>query len=295
MSEPKPTGLIASVVGFVWKIVSWFFRKILWVASGFGAFGTFGGPNYHTDEVVLFNVNKAFFVWLPMVFGFISLPFISHGVAPGVFAWIFIAINIYVLLCILFNIDFMKLSIITGVVGLVWLFAYWLKSHEILLFSHIANYIVNINPKLDYGFVVAWSWCLFLIWVASIIHAVGYCRVIITSNSIEERHFGMGNEITDRMGLKFRLRYYDLLECILGLGSGTLEARRNDGSLVKKFDSILFQFFWAKRLDEILNQRTTIVDNSSHNPVDVEDIHHTQKMPAPTNTSKPDSTNATLL
>lgn len=72
-------------------------------------------------------------------------------------------------------------------------------------------------------------------------------------NSIEERFLGERREIIDRSGLKFRTRYRDLFETILGRGAGDLEAVDGNQHVVKRWNNILFLCFVWPKLDEILH------------------------------------------
>jgi len=282
MTDPKSNGIVAKFFAWVWGRLSGVVSFLLWIVTGFGLLGQFGKKDYKDDEVILYQVTKAFFLWLPMIVSFVSAAVVHyHHQSQITCAWIFIIANLYVMLCILFNIDFLRLIIVTLVIGFTWLLSSFLKNHNILLFSHIVNYITGLNPKLDTGFAMVWGWAMCILWITALIHAFGYGRIIISPNGIEEWHFGLGSEITDRMGLKFGCRYYDLLEFGLGAGAGTLEARRNDQSIVKQYHNVLFLFFWWPRLDEILHQRATIIDNTQKDPVDVEDVHHGHSAPNP--------------
>ena len=88
----------------------------------------------------------------------------------------------------------------------------------------------------------------------------------------------VGREITDRSGLKFRSRYRDLLETLLGLGAGDLEAVDANHQVVKRWENILFLAFLWRRLDEILHQRSAVVDNAADWPAKpvTEDVGRTK-------------------
>jgi hypothetical protein len=131
----------------------------------------------------------------------------------------------------------------------------------------------SLQPALSPGWVSAFSWLLIIPWITSLVHTFGWGRVTISPNGVEEWHLGQGSEITDRVGLKFRSRYYDILETLLGAGAGTLEALNNDHSVVKKYDNVLFLYFWWVRLDEILHQRAAVIDNAPDDAVEVEEVN----------------------
>jgi hypothetical protein len=109
-------------------------------------------------------------------------------------------------------------------------------------------------------------------WIGALFYSFGQGRKVFSPNSIEEWYLGEGREITDRSGLKFRSRYGDVFETALGLGSGDLEAIDGNGIVVKRWHNILFLLFAWRRLDEILHQRSAVVDNAAEDPVEVESV-----------------------
>ena len=84
---------------------------------------------------------------------------------------------------------------------------------------------------------------------------------------------GEGSELTDRSGLKFRTKWRDLLETLLGFGAGDLLAVDNNHNVIKRWENVLFLCFVWPRLDEVLHQRSAVVDNAIDDPVAVEDAH----------------------
>jgi hypothetical protein len=106
-------------------------------------------------------------------------------------------------------------------------------------------------------------------WIGGLFHSFSRGRKTFSPNSIEEWFLGEGREILDRNGLKFRSRYRDVFESVLGLGAGDLEAVDNNQQVVKRWESILFLFFVWKRLDQVLHQRAAVMETAQSEPVAV--------------------------
>jgi len=114
---------------------------------------------------------------------------------------------------------------------------------------------------------------LMILFLSSVFHTIARGRKKFTPNQIEEFSLGEGSDITDRAGLHFITRYNDLLESVLGFGSGDIVASDSTGKPIKTWNNILFLFFRWPRLQEILEQRVATVDNSANDAVEVEDIN----------------------
>jgi hypothetical protein len=110
-------------------------------------------------------------------------------------------------------------------------------------------------------------------WIGALFQTFTNGRKRFTPNEISEWYVGEGCELTDRSGLKFRTRYRDILESVLGFGAGDLIAYDNSHNVIKKYESVLFLAFLWHRLDEILHERSALVDNAPENPVEVEETH----------------------
>jgi hypothetical protein len=126
---------------------------------------------------------------------------------------------------------------------------------------------------MNAGTVTVVSWLLLVPWVGALFLTFTNGRKKFTPNEISEFEVGEGSELTDRAGLKFRTRYRDILETILGFGAGDLVAYDNQHNVIKKYENILFLFFLWKRLDDILHERSAIVDNAADEPVEIEAVH----------------------
>jgi hypothetical protein len=262
------------------KIFSWIgaaiskvFAVIGWLLSGFGLFKVFNKKNYKYDEVTVYKVHNAFFLWGIIITGFASSWIVNRYPSTAVFfGWVYIWVAMYTILAVLFDLGTLKLALTTVIVGFLWVSSAYLESvRGATLLSGVFGYIGGLKPALNTGMASVFSWLLLIPWVWSLFHAFSTGRVTISANGIEEWHLGIGSEITDRWGLKFRTRYDDLLEGVLGFGCGNLVAFNNDasGKPVKQYDNILMLFFWWKRLDELLHQRAAIVDNAPNESVDV--------------------------
>ena len=79
-------------------------------------------------------------------------------------------------------------------------------------------------------------------------------------NEIAEFHFGEGSELTDRSGLRFVTKYRDVLETLLSFGGGDLLAVDNHQTVIKRYENIVGLWFYWEKLDRVLHQRATLVD-----------------------------------
>ena len=131
------------------------------------------------------------------------------------------------------------------------------------LLSGALAYLRDLHPRLDPGFATVISWLLLFPWVGGLFHAFGRGRKTFSPNGIEEWFLGEGREILDRAGLKFRSRYRDVFETVLGFGAGDLEAVDANQLVVKRWESILFLFFVWRRLDQVLHQRAAVMETAS--------------------------------
>jgi len=135
------------------------------------------------------------------------------------------------------------------------------------LLSGVFDHMRSLRPTLNAGFAGVMSWLLLFPWIGGLFHAFSRGRKTFSPNSIEEWFLGEGREILDRNGLKFRSRYRDLFESLLGLGAGDLEAVDNNQQVVKRWESILFLFFVWRKLDQVLHQRAAVMETVANEPV----------------------------
>lgn len=247
-----------------------------WMLTGFGLFGVLARrrhARFKTEEVVVYCVHRSFFLWALILSGFIGAAAVRHHGNPVVWGWIYIWVLLYTLLTLLFDLSTMRFLLWTGILAFAWLISKYLQDlKHLAVLSHLTSYLRLLHPRLDAGAASVLSWLLIGPWIGALFHSFGRGRKIFSPNSIEERYVGEGREITDRSGLKFRSRYRDLFETILGLGAGDLEAVDGNGIVVKRWENILFLVFVWDRLDEILHQRSAVVDNAAADPVEVETV-----------------------
>ena len=249
---------------------------LLWVLSGFGLLGFLKqrrSARFKVEEIVIYTVPESFFLWAMIVTGFVASAAVRHHGNPIVWGWVYVWVVTYTLLTLLFDISSKKFLLWTGIFGFVWIASRYLEDLKHMhVLSYLSGYLRHLQPKLDPGMASVLSWLLLGPWIGGLFYAFGQGRKVFSPNSIEEWYLGEGREITDRSGLKFRSRYGDVLETILGLGSGDLEAVDGNGVVVKRWHNIIFLLFVWRRLDEILHQRSAVVDNAADDPVEVESV-----------------------
>jgi hypothetical protein len=128
--------------------------------------------------------------------------------------------------------------------------------------GRIFQYLSDLNPTLDPGTATAISWLLLLPWIGSLFEMFLNRRKRVSPNEIAEFHFGEGSELTDRTGLRFRTRYRDVLETLLSFGGGDLLAFDNHGMVVKQYENIIGLYFLWPRLDRVLHQRVSVIEDA---------------------------------
>jgi hypothetical protein len=253
------------------------FRKlvgfVLWLLTGFGLFTHLLGrkaSKSHVEEVVVYSVPRSFFLWPLLVIGFIGASAVRHGGNPVVWGWIYLWVLLYTLITLAFDVSTWKFLLWAGIFAFVWLISkYFEDLRNMYLLSRVFAHLRGLSPTLSPGFASVASWLLLLPWLGGLFESFSRGRKTFSPNSIEEWFLGEGREIIDRSGLKFRSRYRDLFESILGLGAGDLEAVDVNQHVVKRWESVLFLFFVWRRLDEILHQRAAVVDSSPGDAVEV--------------------------
>lgn len=228
---------------------------------------------FKVEEIAVYTVHRSFFLWALILTGFVASAAVRHHGSPIVWGWVYAVVLLYTFIMLLFDVSSLKFALWGGIIGFVWLALRYLEDlkHWTVL-SHLSHYLGGLHPRLDAGFATLVSWVLLIPWVMALCHSFGRGRKVFSPNSIEEWFIGEGREITDRSGLKFRSRYRDLFESLLGLGCGDLEATDGNGNVVKRYENILFLWWHWRRLDEILHQRSAVVDNAPEDPVEVETI-----------------------
>lgn len=224
---------------------------------------------------LVFSVDPAFFVWPIIIAGFFGNIFVAHWPGTAVFwGWVWSMTLIYIFLAVLTNLNILKLVIWGFVFGFFLVLSKYIEAlHHIPLLSPVFTHLRNLNPRLDTGIAALISWLLLIPWIGSIFHSVTCGCKKFTPNQIEELYAFEGSDMIDRGGLHFITRYNDLLESVLGVGSGDIIALDSTGKVQKEWHNILFLFFLWPRLQEILEQRVTTVDNSARDAANVQDVN----------------------
>ncbi len=215
------------------------------------------------DEVVVYSAPPAFFLWIVIAMGFLLRLLVpTHILTEQAGAWIFIFTLIYFLLAILYDMSLKKLILCTLVVAVLWLFARYMESlHNIVILGAIMKYFAALDPKYDHGTVTVICWLLLIPWVSSLFEMAFNRKKKFSPNEIAEYHFGEGSELTDRTGLRFMTKYRDVLETLLGFGGGDLIAVDNQQRVIKRYENIIGLWFHWGKLDRILQQRATLVED----------------------------------
>ena len=247
----------------------------LWVGSGFGLLHLLTGRRGKASEtVVIYTVHPSFFLW-PLIAAGIAGALIARS-APqfgGALGWAYLTVLVFTLTSLLYDLSTGRLLFWAGIMAFLWLGSRYLEDlKHVPVVTEVLTYFRSLHPRFDSGFALALSTLLLPAWIGSLIHSFAEGQKTFTPNSIEERYVGHGCEISDRSGLKFRVRYRDLLESLLGFGSADLEAIDGSGKVVKHWSNVLFLAIAWPKLDGILHQRAAVVDNAPQDPVEVEDV-----------------------
>jgi hypothetical protein len=251
-----------------WHGVKKFAAFAWWLATGFGLLDHLlrrKSSKSKVEEIVVYCVPRSFFLWAIVLTGFVGAAAVRHD--PGsaaLWGWIYIWVLLYTFVTLLFDVSTPKFLLWTGIFTLIWLTSKYLEDvRDWYLLSGVFDHLRGLHPALNPGFASVVSWVLLFPWIGGLFHSFSRGRKTFSPNSIEEWFLGEGREILDRSGLKFRSRYRDLFESVLGLGAGDLEAVDNNQQVVKRWESILFLFFHWKRLDEILHQRAAVMETAA--------------------------------
>jgi hypothetical protein len=213
------------------------------------------------DEIVVFSAPPAFFLWVVIAVGFGLRLFVPGMISERAGAWIFICTLIYFILAILYDMNLKKLVLCSLIVAVLWLFARYMEGlHHIAILGPILHHFAALDPKYDHGTVSVICWLLLIPWVCSLFEMVFNRKKKFSPNEIAEFHFGEGSELTDRSGLRFVTKYRDVLETLLGFGGGDLLAVDNHQTVIKRYENIVGLWFKWEKLDRILHQRATLLD-----------------------------------
>jgi hypothetical protein len=264
LHEPFLTG--------AWHSLKRGFAFAWWLLTGFGLLGHLVGrkrDNSQTEEIVIYCVPRSFFLWAIILTGFVAAACLRHYPQTALlWGWIYIWVLLYTFVTLLFDVSTPRFLLWAGIFTLVWLTSKYLEDvRDMYLLSGAFDHMRGLHPTLSAGFASVISWMLLFPWIGGLFHSFSRGRKTFSPNSIEEWFLGEGREILDRNGLKFRSRYRDLFESLLGLGAGDLEAVDNNQQVVKRWESILFLFFVWKRLDQVLHQRAAVMETAQSEPI----------------------------
>ncbi len=267
-SAPSSGGRAVSAITRIGPFLAWLF-------TGFGLIPMLlHGKSRRADEIVTYSVHRSFFLWAIILTGFIGALCVHEF--PGsalIWGWIYLFVVLYTFVTLLYDVSTPRALIWGGIVLLIWISSRYLeKVRGMILLTGVFHFLRSLHPTLNPGFAIVMSLMLLVPWIASLFHSFCYGRTIFSPNTIEEWHLGMGSEITDRSGMKFRSHYRDWFETILGLGAGDIEAVDPNHNVVKRWENIVFLVFSWKKLDQVFHQRAATVDNAPEDPVEVEEV-----------------------
>lgn len=265
---PSSGGSAVSAISRIGPFLGWLF-------TGFGLIPMLlHGKSRRADEIVTYSVHRSFFLWAIILTGFIGALCVHEF--PGsalIWGWIYLFVVLYTFVTLLYDVSTPRALIWGGIVLLIWISSRYLeKVRGMILLTGVFHFLRSLHPTLNPGFAIVMSLMLLVPWIASLFHSFCYGRTIFSPNTIEEWHLGMGSEITDRSGMKFRSHYRDWFETILGLGAGDIEAVDPNHNVVKRWENIVFLVFSWKKLDQVFHQRAATVDNAPEDPVEVEEV-----------------------
>ncbi len=151
---------------------------IAWVFSGFGLIPALrkNGPHFADQEIIVYSVHRAFFLW-PLVFtGFIgawivgSPWLVKHWTTAPVFmGWFYLWVLTYTLVSILFDISTWKFVLWAGIFLFIYiLFRYVEVEKNVQILKPLADYMRLLRPELNHGFAVIMSWLLLIPWIGSL-------------------------------------------------------------------------------------------------------------------------------
>ncbi len=257
-SQPAPAAPRRRVVRPAFKAVFQFARFMITLPVVL-----IRGRRGNIDEVTVYSAHPSFFLWMPIVVGFVSAAVVTKSPDwAGFCGWFYVWVLLYFLVTLLYDFSARKLGLWVLIFTLIWLASKYVELlNQIAVLTPLFEYLASLQPKLDPGSATVLSWLLLLPWIGSLLHMALNGRKKFTPNEIGEFHFGEGSELTDRTGLRFRTTYRDVLETILTFGGGDLLAVDNHQNVIKRYDNIIGLFFFWNDLDRVLHQRAAVMDS----------------------------------
>lgn len=241
-------GALIAIIGSPFFIIRGMFRK-----------------SKSVDEVVVYSAPPAFYLWFVIAAGFSLAALVPTMVSEQAAAWVFTGVMFYFLIAILHDLGLKKLVLVTLFIALLWLFARYMETlHNMVILGRLLKHFAALDPHFDRGSVQVLCWLLLIPWIGSVLEMTLNRKKKFSPNEIAEFHFGEGSELTDRSGLRFVTRYRDVLETILGFGGGDLLAIDNHQNVIKRYENIVGLWFYWRKLDLILHQRATLVDEDEN-------------------------------
>jgi hypothetical protein len=212
------------------------------------------------DALIVYTAHPSFYLWMLILTGFVLSFLVSHEwLSASSGGWLYIWVLIYSLFTLIYDLNTRKMALWSGIFLLLWLLSKYVESvKNVAVVGHLSAYLKSLDPQLNPGTATVLSWLLLIPWLGSLAQMIMYGRKRFTPNEIGEFHFGEGHELTDRMGLRFRTRYRDLLETLLTFGGGDLLAVDNHQNVIKRWDNVIGLFFAWPDLDRILHQRSVM-------------------------------------
>jgi hypothetical protein len=216
------------------------------------------------DEIVVYSAPPAFYLWIVIAVGFalkFLVPVYLGELAGG---WIYIFTLIFFILALLYDMSLKKLALWSLVIAVLWLFAKYMENlRDIAILGPVLHHFAALEPQYDHGTVSVLSWLLLIPWICALFEMRFNRKKKFSPNEIAEFHFGEGSELTDRSGLRFVTKYRDVLETLLGFGGGDLLAVDNHQNVIKRYENIVGLWFYWEKLDRVLHQRATLVDDDA--------------------------------
>lgn len=216
------------------------------------------------DEVTVYSATPGFFVWLLIFVGFLFSALVRWNPdISGTLGWIYTWTIIYFLASLLYDISAKRLALWVIVFLAVWFGLKYVEHvQNWMILGGITKHLASLEPKYDPGFGSFIAWILIIPFSYSLFHLFANGRKRFAPNEIGEFHFLDGDEMTDRMGLRFRTKYRDVLETLLTFGGGDIIATDNHQNEIKRYPNILCLWFKWARMDKVLNQRSVVEDAS---------------------------------
>jgi hypothetical protein len=220
------------------------------------------------DEVTVYSAPPSFCLWILILAGFIGSPIVrAYPQYAGIAGWLYTGVIVFLLITFLYDISTKKLALWIGIFLLLFLSSEYVEHvRNIAILGWVSNYLAELQPKLDPGTATVMSWVLLFPWIGSVLDMLLNRCKRFSPNEIAEFHFGDGNELTDRSGLRFRTKYRDLLETLLTFGGGDLLAVDNHQNVIKRYENIIGLYFKWNALDRVLHQRAALIEDDKDDP-----------------------------